>query len=73
LRYPPAEHLRSLDEQIELGYVRGIHTKLDELTRLDAGYTDFADVMRQLARQFQFDAMREILRKGFSEDPHGTA
>jgi signal transduction histidine kinase/CheY-like chemotaxis protein/purine-cytosine permease-like protein len=73
LRYPSAEHLRILDEQIQLGYMRGIHTKLDEIAQLDAGYADFIEVMRQLARQFQFDAMCEILRKGYDEGPHGGA
>ncbi len=64
LRYPPQADLLKLDEQIQLGYVRGIHTRLDEIAQNDESYADFADVMRQLARQFQFDAMREILRKG---------
>ena len=68
LRYPPPQHLRVLDEQIQLGYVRGIHTKLDEMALLDTAYGDFTEVMRQLARQFQFDAMREILRKGLSDE-----
>jgi signal transduction histidine kinase/DNA-binding NarL/FixJ family response regulator len=70
LRYPPQADLLRLDEQIQLGYVRGIHTLLDEIAQRDAGYADFADVMRQLARQFQFDAMNEILRKGLSEESH---
>ncbi len=73
LRYPPPQHLHTLDEQIQLGYVRGIHTKLDEIAQLDAGYTDFTEVMRRLAQQFQFDAMREILRKGCSEEPRDAA
>jgi len=68
LRYPPLAHLRVLDEQIQLGYVRGVHTKLDEIAQLDAAYADFADVMRQLVRQFQFDAMREILRQAYAEE-----
>jgi CheY-like chemotaxis protein len=73
LRYPPQNDLRTLDEQIQLGYVRGILTKLDELSRLDATYADFVDVMRQLARQFQFDAMRKILRKGMPEEQDDAA
>lgn len=73
LRYPPQAHLQNLDEQIELGYLRGVLTKLDEVAQLDSDYSDFVDVMRQLARQFQFEAMREILRKGLSEDTHGAA
>jgi len=48
--------------------VRGIHTKLDEIAQLDAGYADFTEVMRQLARQFQFDAMREIIRQALADE-----
>ena len=73
LRYPPPPHLRTLDEQIQLGYVRGIHTKLDEIAQIDTDYADFTEVMRQLVQQFQFDAMREILRKGLAKDTHDGA
>ncbi|MHB9119039.1 MAG: hybrid sensor histidine kinase/response regulator [Burkholderiales bacterium] len=71
LRYPGAERLRALGEQIELGYVRGIHNQLDEIERL-GGCGEFAAAMRQLGRQFQFDAMREMVRKGLNEETHGT-
>ena len=68
LRYPPPECLRALDDQIQLGYVRGIHATLDEIARMGEGYGDFTEVIGQLARQFQFDAMREIVAKGMSEE-----
>ena len=61
---PPArEHLAALDELVGLGYVRGILNKLGEIERLDAAHGEFVRVLRDLARQFQFDAMKEILRK----------
>ncbi len=63
LNYPPEEYLQALEEQIDLGYVRGILNKLGEIERLDVAHSEFVEVMRQLARQFQFDAMKEILRK----------
>lgn len=72
LHFPPPEQLQALDEQVALGYPRGIQARLDEIVRLDAGCADFAEVMRQLARQFQFETMREIVRKGL-EEPHGHA
>ena len=60
----PAEaHLAALDELIVLGYLRGILNKLGEIERLDTAHTEFVRVLRDLARQFQFDAMKEILRK----------
>ncbi len=62
IRLPPAEHRRKLDELVGLGYVRGILAHLDEIEALDAGYGAFAGTLRGLARQFRFDAMRNILR-----------
>ena len=60
---PDAEHVAALDELIGLGYLRGILNKLAEIERLDPQYAEFVRVLRDLARQFQFDAMQEILRK----------
>jgi signal transduction histidine kinase/purine-cytosine permease-like protein/FixJ family two-component response regulator len=60
---PGREHLSALDELVGLGYVRGILNKLGEIERLDPAYGEFVRVQRELARQFQFDAMQEVLRK----------
>ncbi|MBK7417426.1 MAG: response regulator [Dechloromonas sp.] len=60
---PDAEHLAALEEVINLGYLRGILNKLGEIERLGAEHAEFVRVLRELARQFQFDAMKEILRK----------
>ena len=61
---PPGEtDMAALDELITLGYLRGILNKLAEIERLDASHGEFVRVLRDLARQFQFDAMKEILRK----------
>ncbi|KXB32421.1 hybrid sensor histidine kinase/response regulator [Dechloromonas denitrificans] len=60
---PGSEHLAALDELIGLGYLRGMLTKLAEIERLDPKHGEFVRVLRDLARQFQFDAMKEILRK----------
>jgi CheY-like chemotaxis protein len=60
---PDDVHLAILDEAIDLGYLRGILNKLAEIERLDPKYGEFVRVLRDLARQFQFDAMKEILRK----------
>ncbi|MFZ5483598.1 MAG: ATP-binding protein [Pseudomonadota bacterium] len=65
LHYPPAEALDALDEQIELGYLRGIQKQLDAIAALDSRHAEFVQVMGRLATQFQFDAMREILRDGW--------
>jgi signal transduction histidine kinase/purine-cytosine permease-like protein/ActR/RegA family two-component response regulator len=61
---PPDEGaLAELDELVNLGYLRGILAKLAEIERLDARHAEFVRVLREQARQFQFDAMKEILRK----------
>ena len=72
IQYPSDEHLHSLVEQIELGYVRGILNKLDEIEKIDRGHGEFVDKMRHLANQFQFATMKEILRKGLDEDRYET-
>jgi hypothetical protein len=60
---PAAEYVSALEEAINLGYLRGILNKLAEIEKLDARHGEFVRVLRELARQFQFDAMKEILRK----------
>ena len=65
--FPPQEHLHSLNEQIELGYVRGIMHELDEIGQMDDVYGDFVGKLRQLASRFQFENMKEIIRQGVSE------
>jgi CheY-like chemotaxis protein len=60
---PEATHLAALDELIGLGYLRGILNKLAEIEKLAPEHHEFVRVLRDLARQFQFDPMKEILRK----------
>lgn len=59
---PPEAELRALDELIELGFLRGILKHLSAIEALDPVYLEFVRVQREMARQFQFDAMRELLR-----------
>ncbi len=60
---PGREYLASLEDLLDLGYVRGILNKLGEIERVDPAYGEFVRVQRDLARHFQFDAMQAILRK----------
>ncbi|MDP1534609.1 MAG: ATP-binding protein, partial [Rubrivivax sp.] len=60
---PGPEYRAALSEMIDLGYMRGILKKLDEIEQLDTVHAEFVQVMRVLARRFQFEAMKEILRK----------
>lgn len=63
---PPAQGVRALEELIELGYLRGILAKLAEIENTYVECAEFVRLQRDLARQFQFDAMRALLRP--SED-----
>lgn len=58
---PPAEALRALEELAGLGYLRGLLDKLAEIDALDAGHAEFTARLRSLARQFQFDAIKDLL------------
>ncbi len=61
---PPEAELRALDELIELGYPRGVMRKLDDIAAAYPGCAGFVAVQRELARGFQFEAMRALLRGG---------
>jgi signal transduction histidine kinase/ActR/RegA family two-component response regulator len=60
---PDAPALLALDELIDLGYVRGIHDKLSEIEAHQPASGEFVVTLRALLGRFQFDAMKEILRK----------
>ena len=60
---PGREQLAALDELVSLGYLRGILNKLGEIERESPVHGEYVRLLRELARGFQFDAMREILRK----------
>jgi CheY-like chemotaxis protein len=60
---PGREQLSALDELASLGYLRGILNKLGEIERESPAHGEFVRVLRDLARQFEFDAIREVLRK----------
>ncbi len=64
--YPPAAELAALGEVVTLGYYRGIMNLLDEIEAAHPAASGFVHEMRELARQFQFEAMSRILQ----EAPH---
>jgi signal transduction histidine kinase/CheY-like chemotaxis protein len=71
---PPEAALESLRELIRIGYVRGIHNKLDEIGALDPRYQLFTQTMRDFATRFQLDAMADfmadVIRKNSNELQH---
>jgi CheY-like chemotaxis protein len=63
--WPAARALQSLQEVVQLGYYRGIQNQLDEIEAAQPECASFAAAMRELARQFQFEAMsRRIAQAG---------
>nr|WP_255594608.1 ATP-binding protein [Acidovorax sp. sif1233] len=63
LTYPDATALAALAQVVALGYYRGILNTLDDIERGQPAHGAFVGTMRQLARQFQFDAMGHILEQ----------
>ena len=63
LVYPPPHRLKALDEVIELGYPRGILAHLAQIERDHPECVEFVRLQRELARQFQFETMRELSRQ----------
>ena len=61
--YPHPSALAALSQAVSLGYYRGILNALDEIEREQPVHGAFVDTMRGLARQFQFDAMGQILEQ----------
>lgn len=72
LVYPPVEFVYALNDLVSMGYVRGILKKLDEIEALDVRYKPFAEQLRPLARQFQFDVIESILQNADSHDDNHT-
>jgi len=55
--YPPLAQLAGLREMLALGYYRGILNHLDEIERVNPECAVFVQDMREMAKQFQFEAM----------------
>jgi len=59
----PAQELAALHEALQLGYYRGVLQQLDAIARLAPEQQGFIEQLRELARQFQFDTMSQLLRR----------
>jgi signal transduction histidine kinase/CheY-like chemotaxis protein/purine-cytosine permease-like protein len=60
-RNPAPLLLRNLRQAVQLGYYRGIMNILDDIGSAQPECEDFVAAMREMARQFQFEAMdREL-------------
>jgi signal transduction histidine kinase/DNA-binding NarL/FixJ family response regulator len=61
LRRPAPQSLQALRQAVQLGYFRGIMNQLDEIASAQPECGEFAAAMRELASQFQFEAMSREL------------
>ncbi|ROH86166.1 response regulator [Pseudomethylobacillus aquaticus] len=68
MRYPARAHLDELMRLINLGYMRGIQKKLDELATLEPECGPFITRLRSMAQQFQLQAMQHVMEEVLSHD-----
>ncbi|MDB5912887.1 MAG: response regulator, partial [Ramlibacter sp.] len=61
---PRAELLAPLQQAVQLGYYRGILNQLDAIDAAQPQAAAFTAAMRELARQFQFEAIGRELARG---------
>ena len=59
--------LRSLEDQIHAGYVRGVHKALDQIAAAEPHCAPFVQRMRTLARQFHLDAMAKLIDEALAQ------
>jgi CheY-like chemotaxis protein len=63
LAMPDAQHLRALQELVNLGYVRGIVKRLDLIERESPACATFVERMRAMARGFRLDEMNGVIER----------
>lgn len=68
MRYPMPEQLRQLEELVSLGYIRGIVKKTEEIEAMDDGSRAFTQRVRELAGNFQMDALARLIQDGLQRD-----
>jgi len=63
MSFPPEKILNELLALINLGYIKGINAKLDELILTDPKYLAFVELMRKFTSQFQIDMMKNFIQE----------
>jgi len=61
LNFPDPATLVPLGQAVALGYYRGILNALDDIERSQSAHSEFVHAMRKMAREFQFEAMGQML------------
>jgi signal transduction histidine kinase/CheY-like chemotaxis protein len=57
----PSKDIEALIGLVNIGYVKGIHQKLDEIHAENTVYSEFVDVLRQYSKRFQLAEMKQYL------------
>jgi len=65
---PPVQHLEELIRLGQMGYIRAIQVKLDEIGADDPEYSDFVSNMRSLIDRFDLDTYMSTLKMLYSYD-----
>ena len=65
--YPQRQQLDALREVVSLGYYRGIMNQLDAIETAQPASAAFVTRLRGLAKQFQFEAMGQLLSEAVDE------
>jgi len=60
---PSLTALRSLEDQVHAGYIRGVHKALDQIASAEPECEAFVLRLRGMARHFQLDAMAAMLKE----------
>jgi CheY-like chemotaxis protein len=71
--WPSEELIAPLRQAVQLGYYRGILNQLDAIDRAQPASAPFTAAMRELARQFQFEAIGRELARGGLQAAEGAA
>ena len=64
---PSLAALRSLEDQVHTGYIRGVHKALDQIAEAEPQCEAFVQRLRGMARQFQLDAMASLLKASLAQ------
>jgi hypothetical protein len=68
LLYPSQEKLQMLLELGEIGYVKGILQRLDEIEQQDQVYQPFAGEMRRLVKRFRLNDYSKRIKEMMHHD-----
>lgn len=63
ITFPPDEYLMELNKNIDMGFLNGILSLLDQINQLDESYFDFVNVARNLTANFKLVELKMLIRR----------